>query len=144
MKLKILNIIFNTSEAFLKSVEGALFDNKNSLEMNESISFDSLETFRRVITPNKLQILIAISRTKPESINQLAKKLCREYPHVLKDTKSLLALGFVKLEEAEGARNQFTPKLIFDYDIMRVRTELEEIFLISERSNSVMLREVKA
>jgi len=144
LKLKALNIIFSSHEAFISDVQDALFNDKNSSVLNESISFDSMETFKKVITPNKLQILIAISRTNPESINQLAKTLGRDYPHVLKDTKSLEVLGFIRIEETEGVSKQLTPKLIFDYDIMRVRTELEEILLISERSNSVTLSEAEA
>jgi predicted transcriptional regulator len=91
------------------------------------------------MTANKLEILMAIARLKPASINQLAKLINREYPHVLKDCRSLEVLGFIKLEEVGAARTQLAPMLIFDYDIIHVKSQIEEIFPITEQSNRVLL-----
>ena len=139
MKLKILNIVFDSHDEFMSDIKNILKKGKKSQEMNESISFDSFETFKRLMTSNKLEILMAIARLRPESINQLAKQINREYPHVLKDCNSLATLGFIKLEEGDGARKQFTPKLIFDYDIIRVKSKIEEFLPITEQSNKVLL-----
>lgn len=139
MKLKILNVIFSNHDEFMGELKEALFNGKNSNEANQTLSFDSFETFKRLMTANKLEILMAIARIKPTSINQLSKILNREYPHVLKDCNSLLNLGFIKLEIVESARKQFVPKLAFDYDIIVVKSRIEEIFSISEKSNKVLL-----
>lgn len=139
MKLKVLNVVISNKEKFMTGLKRAM-NNKNLLfEDNNSIEFDSFETFKRVMTLNKLQILMAIARLKPQSINQLAKLVNREYPHVLSDCNALVTYGFIKLDEVGGARKQLTPKLIFDYDFIRVKTKLEEILPISERSNNVLL-----
>jgi predicted transcriptional regulator len=82
---------------------------------------------------------MAISRLRPDSINQLAKFVNREYPHVLKDCRSLEVLGFIALIEAESIKKQFTPKLAFDYDIIRVKSKIEELFPITEESNRILL-----
>lgn len=136
MSLKVLNVIISNKDQFMSGLKNAM----NSFHEENSIEFDSFETFKRVITLNKLQILMAIARLRPESINQLAKLLDREYPHVLSDCKALETYGFIKLENTGGARKQLTPKLIFDYDFIRVKTKLEEILPISEKSNKVLLR----
>jgi predicted transcriptional regulator len=140
MSLKILNINFTNREDFLYEIRGALFEGKEIENTKEDeISFDNVETFKRVISQNKLQILMAISRLKPESIYQLEKFVNRKYPHVLKDCRQLESLGFIKLIESEGAKKQLHPKLIFDYDLIRVKSEIEEVFAISEVSNQVLL-----
>jgi predicted transcriptional regulator len=138
MKLKILNVVISTQEQFVSSMRKAM-RTKSSSQKNHSIEFDSFETFKRVMNLNKIQILMAIARLKPVSINQLSKFLHREYPHVLKDCNSLETFGFIRLEETGGARRQLTPKLVFDYDLIRVNTNLEEILPISERSNNILL-----
>ncbi len=139
MKLKILNVVISSRKKFMADLRKSISLGENSEEENNSISFDSFETFKRLVTANKLEILMAIARLKPESINQLAKLLNREYPHVLKDCHSLEVLGFIKFEEVEGARKQFVPRLVFDYDIIHVKSKIEEIFPITEQSNRVLL-----
>lgn len=139
MKLIILNVRFESSEDFMNDIRKSLFEGKDPSKGNKDLSFDSIETFKRFMSQNKLQILIAISRRRPESIYQLEKLLSRKYPHVLKDCRQLEAFGFIKLVDIKGAKKQLQPKLIFDYDLIKVNSELEEIFLISERSNKVLL-----
>jgi len=139
MKLKILNVVISSREQFMSGLKRSISKNNLLLEEDHSIEFDSFETFKRVMTLNKLQILMAIARLRPESINQLAKMVNREYPHVLNDCNALETYGFIKLDEVGGARKQLMPKLVFDYDLIRVKTNLEEILPISERSNKVLL-----
>lgn len=139
MKLKILNVVISSRKKFMADLRKSVSSGEILEEENNSISFDSFETFKRLVTANKLEILMAIARLRPESINQLAKLLNREYPHVLKDCHSLQVLGFIKFEEVEGARKQFVPMLVFDYDIIHVKSKIEEIFPITEQSNRVLL-----
>lgn len=144
MKLKILNIIFSSNEEFMSDLKSALFENKTSIDMSDSISFDSLDTYNKVMTPKKLQLIMAIARLKPESINHLARLLSREYAHVFKECKMLQTLGFIKLVEVgSGQKKQSQPILAFNYDLIRVRAPIEEIFSITKESNQVLLDEAK-
>lgn len=140
MKLKILNLIISGRKQFMADAKDALFSSKSSKENTHAMYFDSEETIKRLLTANKLQILMAIARCAPESINQLAKILDREYPHVLKDCNTLETMGFIKYEKMKGARKQFIPKLVFDYDIIRIKSNLEEIYPISLKSNNLLLQ----
>lgn len=142
MKLKILNVKFESRDDFMSDIEASLFEGKGSSEGNSSLSFDSFETFRRFMSPNKVQILMAISRLKPESIYKLEKLLDRKYPHVLKDCRQLEDLGFIRLVESSGVKKQLQPELVFDYDLIKVNSTLEQVFNISDRSNRVLLEAV--
>ena len=144
MKLKTLNIIFSSNEEFMSDLKSALFENKTSIDMTDSISFDSLDTYNKVMTPKKLQLIMAIARLKPESINHLARLLSREYAHVFKECKMLQTLGFIKLVEVgSGQKKQSQPILAFNYDLIRVKAPIEESFSITEESNRVLLDEAK-
>lgn len=142
MKLKILTINFSSTYEFLNEVEETLQGRKNSRKENESLSFDSIETFKKVLTQNRLEVLMAIAREKPQSLYQLANFLEREHHHVAKDCKSLEMFGFISLDEAESPKKQYIPRLTFDYDVIRVNSKLEEYFFISHKSNKLIAKAI--
>lgn len=142
MKLSVLTIQFESVDDFMADIEDCIFNGKDPALLNKSLSFDSYETFKLFISPNKIQILMAISRLKPESIYQLEKLLNRQYPHVLKDCRQLENLGFIKLVESDGLKKQLRPSLIFDYDLIKVDTPLQQVYNISKRSNDILLKAV--
>jgi predicted transcriptional regulator len=138
-KLKCLNIIFESYDEFMKDIYQILDKSESKYNTSENhISFDSYDTYKRLITNNRLELLMAIARLKPESINQLARLVKREFPHVHKDCHALATYGFVKLVEVEGARKQLKPSLAFDYDVIRVNGKIMELFPISDASNRVL------
>lgn len=137
MKLKILNISFKSRDEFLDDTKKEILG--KGVSKNNELIFGSIETFKRVMGQNKLEILMAISRLKPESIYRLEKILNRKYPHVLKDCRQLESLGLIKLVESEGVKRSLRPELVFEYDLIKVNSDIEEIFPISERSNRVLL-----
>lgn len=140
MKLKILNINFRKADDLFAQVDSALKNGASLIDKENELFFDTLGTFQKFMGQNKLQILMAISRLKPESVYQLEKMVGRQYPHVLKDCRMLESFGFIRLVESEGAKRQLRPELIFNYDLIRVNAKLEEILLISERSNQMLLK----
>jgi predicted transcriptional regulator len=138
-KLKCLNIIFETHDEFMHDIYQILNNSESKhVDPNSNISFDTYETYKRLITSNRLEIIMAIARFKPESINQLAKMVKREFPHVHKDCHALESYGFIHLEEVEGRRKQLKPCLTFDYDVIQVHGEIKELIAISEASNRVL------
>ena len=140
MKLKTLTISFSSTSEFLKSARASFYE--DTTQDHQNISFDSLETLKKVLNQNRIDILMAIARKKPESIYQLARFLEREHPHVAKDCRSLESLGFITLDEMGGVKKQLVPSLTYDYDVIVVKDKMEKIFSISERSNQVLLDSV--
>lgn len=138
MKLKTLNIYIESTKDFMGDIRKALHGQKVLKEMKGSISCDSIENFKSLLTQNRLEILMAISREKPESVYQLAKFLNREHHHVVKDCRILEGYGFIALEEVDQTKKQYTPMLAYDYDVIRVHAKMEEYFFISEKCNKVI------
>jgi predicted transcriptional regulator len=139
-KLKTLNVIFTTNEDFMQELKKSFESKIKDTNLNSSISFDSIETYKRLMTSNKLEILLVVARHQPDSIYQLAKLIRREFPHVLKDCRSLEKFGFIKLIESDGPKKQFAPRLVFDYDVIRVHSKFEELLPISDESNKILMR----
>jgi len=146
MRLEVLNINFKNRDELMSDIRGALFEGEELAHNKKEITFDSIDTFKRVISQNKLQVLMAISQLKPDSIYQLEKYVGRSYPHVLKDCRQLESLGFINLREVEsaGGKKQVKPELIFEYDLIKVNAKMLEVFPISERSNRIILEEANA
>ena len=139
MSFKILEIHIESLDQFIGKINGALFEGKHLKPRKNVINVGSVETFKKIMSSHRLEIIIAIARLKPESIYQLAKFVDREYAHVLKDCKSLETFGFIKLTESKTAKRQSTPKLVFDYDLIRVNGKLEEILVITEKPNKLLM-----
>lgn len=62
------------------------------------IYFTSLEAFRKVLTPKRLELLHLIKTARPVSINQLAKLAGRNIKNVAEDVKHLGQIGLVEIE----------------------------------------------
>ncbi len=99
-------------EAF-KKVERREFEE----EEEEKIVVDSLDTLRRVLTPERLRILHVIRTRKPESIYELAKILGRDRSSVMKDLEYLKLLGLVEFEELDRKKK---PIVTYDEIIIAV------------------------
>jgi predicted transcriptional regulator len=106
MKLKFLNIVFKESKDFFADIDRALKSGKGfNTRAANVLTFDSVKTFNNVMTVNKIQILRAISQSRPESVYQLAMILKREPQHVLKDCRQLESYKFIKLEDEKTIRS---------------------------------------
>ena len=140
MALKSLKISFRNRDEFLSDINDSLFEGKNFVptKTNELI-FDSLETFKRAIGQNKLEILRVISRLKPESVYKLEKLVSRKYPHVLSDCKLLESLGLIKLVPSDGVKKQLRPVLAFDYDLILLDSKMGGVFPISKKSERLLM-----
>jgi len=63
------------------------------------ISFESMETLLRVLTPNRWALLRALRVAGPSSIRALAKTLDRDYRGVHADVTALIDAGLIARDE---------------------------------------------
>lgn len=78
------------------------------------ISFDSLKTMRKFITDERLRILKAIRKYKPDSIYELAKLLKRDAKNVTDDVHYLSGLGLIEIHKIKNGRQKTRP--VVDYE----------------------------
>lgn len=142
MSLKKLTIHFQEMGDLFQEINGAIESHSTFVDSFESISFDSIDTYRSFMTSNKAYILSAISKLKPSSVYELASQLNRQPQHVLADCRALESRGFIKLTQAEGARKSIRPELTFEYDVIIVNDKVSMPLAVSEKSERILTQAV--
>lgn len=79
------------------------------------LSFDSLETLARTLTPKRMELVRHLRRFPAPSVNALAKALGRDYRRVHEDVAALTGAGLI---DREGTR------LTAPYDSIATRIDL--------------------
>ena len=102
----------------LKRVAGG--SNRTSAEAG--LYFESVAELRQILTQKRLELLQAITRHRPSSVQQLAKLLRRDYKNVSTDVTLLERLGLVKLEAKRGQGG--SQALTVPYDEIRMTIDL--------------------
>ena len=76
--------------------------------------FETVEDLRRILTDKRLDLLLEVARSRPESVRALADQLGRDYKNVNVDITILRQLGLVELEERGGRGGPKTPTVPYD------------------------------
>jgi predicted transcriptional regulator len=79
------------------------------------VGFETFETFSRVMTPRRLELLRHVHRHRARSIRALAIALGRDYRRVHQDVEALVQAGLLDRDE-EG--------LHADYETLKMETRL--------------------
>jgi predicted transcriptional regulator len=143
MSLKKLTIHFQEMDDLFQDINQAIESKSSLVDSTDSISFDSLDSYRSFMTSNKTNILCAISKLKPGSVYELASFLNRRPQHVLADCRSLESHGFIRLIQEEVGRRNLRPEFTFDYDVIMVEGKGTMPLAVSEKSERVLAKAVR-
>lgn len=77
---------------------------KMAKDKREHIIFMSPEMFYKIFSPERIKLLMFLSKGKAESISDLARKLGRKFEAVHRDLRYLKGFGLVKLKEEDTGR----------------------------------------
>jgi len=110
-----LKIEFQDLNDFKHEVKRALSTRKSLLQPKNQIVFDSVATYRKFMTIQKIEVLTAIANQQPSSIYELAKVVDRDFAAVLRDCASLEGAGFIKLRKTGDSKKSKAPTLSFPY-----------------------------
>jgi predicted transcriptional regulator len=84
--------------------------------------FESTDDLRRILTEKRMGLVLAISRDRPASIQELASLGGRDYKNVSADVALLERLGVVRLSAGRGKGKPRKPAV--PYDEIRVTIDL--------------------
>lgn len=99
----------------IKSLKEALGDFAKAAEAIEGgrkpkksrgVYFENLDTFRRALTPKRLEMLHAIKESRPSSVYELAKILDRDIKNVTQDLEYLKEIGLVELKRTKDKKDK--------------------------------------
>ena len=101
MKLRKFKIKIQSSnqyfDEFKKTWKNAAKKQKMDDEFELVLSFSNISQLNKVFSAQRLRIIAAIKRKKPNSIRELSKILDREQSNVQRDVQELANLGVIQL-----------------------------------------------
>ncbi|MBV6467739.1 MAG: hypothetical protein PGMFKBFP_03109 [Anaerolineales bacterium] len=107
----------------IKSLEDVLEDTKEAmkkLERGEKVKpekglyFESIEGFRKALTPKRLELLRLIREKQPGSIQELARLAKRDIKSVATDITILEGLRLIDVKRKKKGRREFTPTVNYN------------------------------
>lgn len=115
MKIKNVRLDIQSEDEFIADAKEAVkaVAKGKAVKPQSVISFESLKTMRKFITDERLRILKAIRKYRPDSIYELAKIVKRDTKNVSDDVHFLSDLGLLDLRESKEGRKKSTP--VVDY-----------------------------
>ena len=93
----------------------------DEVEAEYSVSLPSEERLNQVLSPNRVELIRAVSREEPSSIRELARCLGRDIRQVSDDANELASLGLLELRQEGGAKRPVVP-----YDEIDVRIPVKK------------------
>ena len=126
IKVKNIEIVIESDEEFFQRSEKVFSDlDKKKLpsKLKERLSFQNLDSFRKILTKQRLKVLHVIKHQHPKSIYELAKITKRDMKNIRDDLSKLKELGLIEMvKEKENKREPLVP--ITKYDKLQVSIEI--------------------
>jgi len=122
MRVRNIKISIKSDEDVFKEVKevwGKL-ERGEKVKKHEGISFESLETMRKVLTEERLRILKTIKKDHPQSIYELAKILHRNVKNTFDDVQFLAQMGLIELKKTKDGREKTTPFVNYDRILLEI------------------------
>lgn len=115
IRIKSLEDIFNEAKDVMKKLKRG-----EKVKKHEGISFESLDSMRKVLTEERLKILKTIKKDHPQSIYALAKMLHRDIKNTFDDVQFLAKMGLIELKKAKEGREKTTPVVNYDKILLEI------------------------
>lgn len=114
MKIFTVRYQKNPKKSALEAMKRAIESGVPNIKGDELIC-DSMEAMLKVMTRSRFEAFAVIVENRPNSIYELGKALDKDQGNVLRDVKSLEALGLVKLKLVkDGDRERMMPVPLYD------------------------------
>lgn len=122
MKIKNVRLDIQNEDEFITEAKSAMkaVAKGKTVTPQSAISFESLKTMRKFITDERLRILKAIKKNKPESIYELAKLLKRDTKNVSDDVHYLSGLGLIEIRKTKDGRQKTKPVVEYEKILVEI------------------------
>lgn len=122
MKVKNIKIAIKSDAELFKEVKEVWkkLEKNEKIKKHEGISFESLDSMRKVLTEERLKILKTIKKDHPASIYELAKTLHRDIKNTFDDVQFLAKMGLIELKKTKDGREKTTPIVNYDKILLEI------------------------
>jgi predicted transcriptional regulator len=101
---------------FVKTCEA--IERGEKVKREEGVYFESIEAFRKALTPKRLELLHLIKGGKAHSLHGLARLARRDVKNIIQDVELLQNLGLVSIGKGKTGRKEVSPSV--DYDAIEL------------------------
>ncbi|MEO5355987.1 MAG: ArsR family transcriptional regulator [Nitrospirae bacterium YQR-1] len=122
MKVKNIKIVIKSDEDIFKEVKEVVrkIEQNEKIKKHEEISFDDIDTLRKILTDGRIKVLKGIKKNNPQSIYELAKILDRDTKNTFDDVKFLAEMGLIELKKTKDGREKTTPTVSYDNILVEI------------------------
>src|SRR3972149_1997272 len=121
MRLKRVKIgiksVKDVLEDFVKT--GEAIERGKKIKKEKGVYFESIEGFRKALTPKRLELLHLIKEKHPKSLQELARLANRDMKSIVTDIDILEGLDLIDMNRKKEGRRESIPTVEYD------RIELE-------------------
>jgi predicted transcriptional regulator len=103
----------------VKEVWGRL-ERGEQIKKHEGISFENIETMRKILSEERLRILKTVKKEHPKSIYELAKLLKRDIKNTFDDVQFLAKIGLIELKKTREGREKTVPRVNYDRILLEI------------------------
>lgn len=108
MKVKNIKVTIKSDEDIFKEVKDVVdrIERGDKVKKHESISFDSIDAMRKVLTKKRLKVLRTVKKEHLASVYELAIKLKRDIKNTFNDVQFLAETGLLELKKTKGGQGK--------------------------------------
>jgi predicted transcriptional regulator len=99
---------------------GKAIQKGESIKKETGVYFTSVEAFRKVLTPKRMEVLHTIRTQKPSSIHVLSRMLNRDVKNIAMDVKYLTQVGLVEKRQSKSKSRGTTPSVNYEKIIFEI------------------------
>ncbi len=122
MKVKNIKIAIKSDEEILKEIKEVVkkIESGEKVKKREGVSFDSIDSMRKVLTEERLRVLRTVRKERPASVYELAKKLKRDIKNTFNDVQFLAQAGLLEIKKTRVGREKNTPLVNYDKILLEI------------------------
>ncbi len=116
MRLKMVKIgiksVKEVLEDFVKT--GEAIERGEKVKKEKGVYFESIEGFRKALTPKRLELLHLIKEKHPKSLQELSRLANRDMKSIVTDIEILEGLDLIDMKRRKEGRRESEPKVNYD------------------------------
>lgn len=116
MRVKRVKIGVKRLEDFLEDAKKTMkkIERGEKVKTEKGLYFESIEGFRKALTPKRLELLHIIKEKQPESLQELSRLANRDMKSIITDIKILEGLDLIDMRRKKEGRRESIPTI--DYE----------------------------
>jgi len=99
---------------------GKSLQREKRMKKEAGVYFTSIEAFRKVLTPRRMEVLHVIRTENPSSIHELSRILKRDIKNVSVDVKYLSQVGFIEMLSSRTEARAIVPSVNYEKIVFEI------------------------